>query len=264
MSWSSIHWHSEVLQKHTTVQVLLPCTGRPPWPALYLLHGLSDDSTGWLRNSRLECHVNKLPLMIVMPDGYRSFYTNAAQGPAFAEHIGEELVDFIDLHFQTKASRAGRAIGGLSMGGYGALRVGLGYADRFCSINSHSGAVGGRTETLTALVGAMPQSRTRGLGKELRRIFGSASVNTPHDIVKLARHAHLARHLPAIHLDCGLGDFLLADNRRYHHALIRAGVPHEYHEYAGAHDWDYWERQIKKSLRFHCLNLGVKSVANSC
>ena len=141
MPWAQVHWRSDVLGKQTTMQVILPTAGSAPYPTLYLLHGLSDDSTIWLRRSRIEAYVRELPLIVVMPDGYRGFYTDNDSGPAYARHFGEEIPGFIERTFPARAARGARAIGGLSMGGYGALRVALGYPERFCSVNSHSGAV---------------------------------------------------------------------------------------------------------------------------
>ena len=91
MPWAQVHWRSDILAKQTTMQVLLPSVGRPPYATFYLLHGLSDDSTIWLRRSRIEAYVRELPLIVVMPDGYRGFYTDNEQGPAYTRHFGEEL-----------------------------------------------------------------------------------------------------------------------------------------------------------------------------
>ena len=147
MPWAQVHWRSEVLAKQTTMQVILPSVGRPPYATLYLLHGLSDDSTTWLRRSRIEAYVRERPLLVVMPDGYRGFYTDNEQGPAYARHFGEEMLDFVERNFPARPARGARAIGGLSMGGYGALRLALGYPEKFCSANSHSGALCGSTST---------------------------------------------------------------------------------------------------------------------
>src|ERR1051325_6975207 len=95
-----------------------------------------------MRYSRIESYVRNLPLIVVMPDAFRSFYTNHSNGPAYAKYIAEELPAVIEQNFAAKPDRESRCIGGLSMGGYGALRVGLAYADRYVSINSHSGALG--------------------------------------------------------------------------------------------------------------------------
>ena len=77
MAWTTLRWKSETIGKATSAEVLLPEVGAPPYPVFYLLHGLSDDATTWLRHTRLEYYARQRPMMIVMPDGYRSFYTKA-------------------------------------------------------------------------------------------------------------------------------------------------------------------------------------------
>lgn len=260
MPWAEVHWRSAVIDKHTTAQVLLPSVGRGPFPVFYLLHGLSDDSTNWLRRTRLEWYLRDLPLIVVMPDGYRSFYTDNEQGGAFARHIGVELVDFIDRNFQTRAERGGRAIGGLSMGGYGALRLGLGFPDTFASVNSHSGAIGWASADFSdaAIAAGRHREKPPELVAELRRIFGERPNGTSHDLLVHARRAQAAGRLPRLLLDCGTEDYLLADNREFHALLEREGVPHEYREHPGAHDWDYWDRHVQDALEFHCRNLGIE------
>lgn len=240
--------------------MLLPEVGEPPYATYYLLHGLSDDSTTWLRRSRIEVYAAALPLIVVMPDGYRGFYTDHDEGPAFAKHIGEELPAFVERSFQAKASRGARAIGGLSMGGYGALRIGLGYADRFCSVNSHSGAVGwGR------IAGAADYKRAakaRGwdaaFTEEMRRIFGRKTRGSSHDLLTLAKQAQAAKQLPKLMLDCGTEDFLIEDNREFIRALTEQGVPHAYAEHPGEHCWDYWDLHVREALAFHAKNLRLK------
>jgi S-formylglutathione hydrolase FrmB len=207
--------------------------------------------------------VREWPLLVVMPDGYRGFYTDNEEGPAYARHIGRELVDFVDRNFQTIASRAGRAIGGLSMGGYGALRVGLGFADRFCSVNSHSGALGRLDADFTRDPAASERHRnkSRAFLEELRKVFGERPHGSGHDLMVLARAAREKDRLPAMLIDCGREDLLLAESREFHRALKTEGIPHEYHEHAGAHDWDYWDRHVQDAVRFHGRNLGITRVA---
>ena len=259
MAWSTVHWRSDILGKQTTTQVLLPDCGKPPYATFYLLHGLSDDSTLWMRRSRIEWYVRDLPLIVVMPDGYRGFYTDNDQGPAYARHIGEELPAFIERTFHAKAERGARAIGGLSMGGYGALRVGLGYPDRFCSVNSHSGAVG--WATLEGDAGYWEEAKRRGwpdeFAAELRRVFGAAPLGTEHDLMTLAKRAKKARSLPKLLLDCGSEDFLIEDNRKFRRDLTAAKIQHLYREFPGAHTWDYWDTHVQEALQFHAENLGL-------
>lgn len=259
MAWSTVHWKSAILGKQTTTQVLLPDCGMPSYPTLYLLHGLGDDSTTWLRRSRIEWYVRDLPLIVVMPDGYRGFYTDNDQGPAYARHIGEELPTFIEKTFHAKAERAARAIGGLSMGGYGALRVGLGFPGRFCSVHSLSGAVG--WGNIKGDEGYWEEAKRRGwsddFSSELKRVFGTSPMDSGHDILMLAKSAKKARTLPKLLLDCGTEDFLIEDNRKFQRDLTVAKIPHVYREFAGAHNWDYWDAHVQEALRFHAKNLGL-------
>jgi len=251
MSLHTIHWSSRVLGKSTETQVIFPDAGKPPFPVLYLLHGLSDDSTMWLRRTRLEVYAASLPLIVVMPDGGRGCYTDNDQGPAYAKHIGVELPDFIERTFPARPDRSARAVGGLSMGGYGALRIGLGYHDRFCSIHSHSGAVSwGNNNNLFAGSGAADQA----FASELRRIFGPSPEGTDHHLLTLAKRAKKSCQLARILLDCGTDDFLLGDNRAFVKELTAAKIPHAYHEYPGAHEWGYWDTHIQDALRFHMKN----------
>lgn len=241
------------------MQVLLPSVGRPPFATLYLLHGLREDSTTWLRRSRIEVYVRDLPLIVVMPDGYRGFYTDHEEGPAFAQHIGEELPAFVERNLPARPTRGARAIGGLSMGGYGALRLALGYPERFCSAHSHSGA-------LMRLNLEMSPRRARQdpifrkhpptFLPELQRIFGRRPLGTKHDLLTLiqrARRRH--RRLPRLLIDCGTKDSLLEPNREFHRQLLARKVPHVYREFPGDHDWDYWDLHIRDALAFHARNL---------
>jgi putative tributyrin esterase len=257
MSLFTARWQSRILEKSTSAQILFPDAGTPPFPTLYLLHGLSDDSTMWLRRTRLENYAAPLPLIIVMPDGYRGFYTDNEEGPAYARHIGEELPAFIERTFPAIPRRDARAISGLSMGGYGALRLGLGYHDRFCSVHSHSGAVGcGRTEKYESLPKSTgPEAE---FAAERLRIFGPCPDGTDHDLLALAKRAKRARKLPKILLDCGKDDFLLKENRAFAKELRTTKIPHAYHEYPGGHNWDYWDAHIQEALAFHMKNLPGK------
>ncbi len=252
MSLLKLQWSSQVLGKQTQAQIIFPDTGKPPFPVLYLLHGLSDDSTMWTRQTRLETHAAGFPMVIVMPDGYRGFYTDGEEGPAYARHIGEELPSVIERMFRVRAERGGRAIGGLSMGGYGALRVGLGYSDRFCSIHSHSGALDAGI-TVARYADANPDAYGPDVLAEMKLIFGTPKPGSSHDIVALAKKAR--RRLPKILIDCGKDDFLLQASRDFVKNLRAAKIPHTYVEHPGSHTWEYWDSHIREALLFHAKNL---------
>jgi S-formylglutathione hydrolase FrmB len=248
MPLCDFHWFSEILGKHVGAYVYVPAAGVPPFATLYLLHGLSDDYTGWLRRSRIEPHAEKHPLMIVMPDGFRGFYTRNAHGPDYARYVAEELVAQIERVFPAIPKREARGVGGLSMGGYGALRLALGYPHVFAAATSHSGAVMHGSRNHPRPGGALDEI-------EFRRIFGDAPVGSDHDLCALAARCLSHGVLPKIRIDCGTADDLLADNRDLHAKLDALRVPHEYAEFPGGHDWDYWDLHVQDALAFHHQHL---------
>jgi S-formylglutathione hydrolase FrmB len=249
MSFCQLHWNSQILRKQTTTWVLLPDVGTPPFAVFYLLHGLSDDQTMWMRRTRIEMYAARWPMIIVMPDGGRGFYTNHAAGPQWATHIAEELPAMIERTFPAKTARDGRCIGGLSMGGYGALRVALGYPDRFVSANSHSGALLG-------------PSLPRGVISmdEYHQMFGPAYEGSEHDLTVLAKRAKDNRAtLPRLLIDCGRDDHLLEANRKIHRELSALQVEHEYNdELPGGHDWNYWDSRVSTAIAFHAKQMGLQ------
>jgi S-formylglutathione hydrolase FrmB len=249
MALCELHWGSQVIGKNVGAYVYLPDDAPPPFPTFYLLHGLSDDYTIWLRRTGIERYAARHGLMVVMPDGFRGFYTANADGPDYASYIARELVARVERIFPARRERAARGIGGLSMGGYGALRLALGFGEVFSVATSHSGAVmhGSRNEPRAG--GALQAA-------EFKRIFGQEPAGTDHDVVALARRAAAAgAALPHIRIDCGVDDGLIADNRELHQKLTALKVPHEYEEFPGAHNWDYWDLHVQEALAFQARHL---------
>jgi len=245
MAFCELRYFSEALEKQTAAHVLLPEGKlRGPFPVFYLLHGLSDDHTMWARRSSIERYVQGLPLIVVMPDGGRGFYCDAVEGSAHQTAIARDLVNYIDTMFPTKAERKGRCIGGLSMGGYGAIKLALQYPDLFCSAHSHSGALG-------------YGHGLRADWPEMARILGDKIAGGgPNDLYLLAAEAGRSKW-PAMWIDCGTEDELLAQNRAFHTHLKKLRLPHEYKEFSGGHDWAYWDEHIREALAFHARRLGI-------
>ena len=250
MALINFRWFSKILEKQVETQVILPEHRPERCATFYLLHGLSDDSTMWGRRTRIETDVDGLPLIVVMPDGFRGFYTDNDHGPAYGKYIGEELVDVIDRVFPTIATREKRSIGGLSMGGYGALRTALTYPEKFISANSHSGAIAAGRQN------GPHQEAWR--AKLFDDIFGQTPLGGPHDLVALAKKAKAAGTLPSLLIDCGEKDFLLQDNLDVTAALREAGVPHMYRQFPGEHNWDYWAEHISDAIAFHANAMALK------
>jgi len=243
MALIELRYSSNVLGKMTGAMILSPEREdlRGPFPVFYLLHGLSDDYSAWMRRSTIERHVENLPLLVVMPDGGRGWYTDAREGFAYDTAIAHELVSLVDRTFHTDARREARVIGGLSMGGYGALKLALAHPDLFCSAVSHSGAL---------LVPTRQDAPEHVLRDELRRIFGTEVRGGRHDLQTLVGQLDRDR-LPALRIDCGTEDALLDENRQFHARLEKLGIPHEYAEYPGNHDWNYWDLHVQEAIAFH-------------
>ena len=233
---------NNTLQKLTSLTAIVPDEGPGPFPVFYLLHGLSDDHTAWLRWSNIDAYVRGLPLIVVMPNGERGFYTDAVDRPrlAFETNLVRDIVGFVDRTFQTIPTREGRVIAGLSMGGYGAVKLALKYPDLFCAAVSHSGAVG---------FGGRSFSPNDDWGREWHAVLGESPAGGPNDIFALAETINRAK-LPALRIDCGTEDFLIEENRALHEHLTALDIPHEYAEHPGDHNWEYWNDHVRDTLAF--------------
>ncbi len=237
MAFCSVHFKAESIAKATSMNVIVP-DGEGPFPVLYLLHGLSDDYSSWLRRTSIERYVEGMGLMVVMPDGHRSFYVNDPRpgGFAYEDHIVKDVVGFVDRTFSTVASRGGRAIAGLSMGGYGAMMLAMRHPDMFRTTCSHSGALG----FTHSPVPDRP---------DLNPLIESLQADR-YDCFTLAEKLAAGGSELAIRIDCGTEDFLLGQNREFHAHLERLGIEHVYEEYPGEHNWGHWDEHIRQTLAF--------------
>jgi putative tributyrin esterase len=242
---------SEALSLSTSMTVLLPqqtttqigLAGRAvsgPPPVLYLLHGLSDDDTIWLRRTSIERYVAPLGLAVVMPQVHRSFYTDEAYGGRYWTFLAEELPELVGSLFRVSDRREDTFVAGLSMGGYGALKWALRHPERFAAAASLSGAV--------HMAGLRSQRARPEDPRMLERIFdGHAVAGTPDDLLWLVAQADRAA-LPALYACCGTEDELIRDNRTFRDACTAAGIALSTDFGPGAHDRAYWDEQIQRVL----------------
>jgi len=241
---------SPALAQETRMMVLLPDTAKGPFPVLYLLHGYFDDHTSWLHHSRVADYARRWPMIVAMPTGFNSFYTDHYAGLPFGRYMVEDVIGFVERSFPALRRREGRCVGGLSMGGYGALRLGFAQPNLFVSVTCHSGAPRAWLEE-----GEHKKDAQR------QRVFGPSPDGGPNDVSALATDAVKKRtKLPKLHLDCGRGDKALAINRQFHRHLKRLGIAHQYREHAGAHTWDYWDAHLCDALAFHAAALKINQL----
>ncbi|MGZ4651167.1 MAG: alpha/beta hydrolase [Kineosporiaceae bacterium] len=242
---------SEALSLSASMTVLLPqrtttqigMTGRTvdgDPPVLYLLHGLSDDDTIWLRRTSIERYVAPLGLAVVMPQVHRSFYTDEAYGGRYWTFLSEELPALVGSMFRVSSRREDTFVAGLSMGGYGALKWALRQPERFAAAASLSGAVH---------VAGLRTRRVRPEDPRLfDRVFGDGDpAGTDDDLFALVDRAD-SDALPALYLGCGTEDELIGDNETFRHACGAAGLDLTVSFGPGAHDWAYWDRTIQDVL----------------
>jgi len=248
MAFATIHYQSRSLQKAAAFNVVFPedATLPPPWATYYLLHGLSDDHTTWHRRTSVELYVAGMPLVVVMPDGGRGWYSNAVDGFAYEDDLIKDVVGLVERTFPVRAERSGRAIGGLSMGGYGAIKLALKYPEMFGSANAHSGAFGILRQNVA--------QQARAINPEFERIFGGNPEDGPDDPFGIVAKLDHGR-IPPLRIDCGTDDFLLGQNRAFHAYLDAMHVEHEYQEFPGGHDWGYWDLHLPQAIAFHQRNL---------
>ncbi|HYR57071.1 MAG TPA: alpha/beta hydrolase family protein [Chthoniobacteraceae bacterium] len=251
MAFFDVHCFSDTLGLTISFHVLLPqaertgVIARREFPTLYLLHGLSDDHTMWMRRTSIERYAAAKNLAVVVPAVARSYYQNMASGPKYWTFIGEELPALCRSWFPLSAAREDNFAAGLSMGGYGALRLGLAYAKKFAAVASFSGAL-----DLARLERDLGKTDVRIDRAEWTAIFGERGVaGTDANLFPLVERAAKSREpLPRIFISCGAEDSLLDGSRAFHTHLDRLGVAHTYEESPGTHEWGYWDRQIQRAL----------------
>ena len=213
MAFATIQYQSRSLQKASAFNVIFPEDAKlpRPWSTFYLLHGLSDDHTIWQRRTSIERYVADLPLVVVMPDGGRGWYSNAVEGSAYEDDLLKDVVGLVELTFPVKAERSGRGDrrvvdGGLWRGEAGAqiprdvllgqLALGSVGVSQGPTLRTRSG----RSSTLNLCESSEKPPKT--------------APDDPYGIIAKMDHGRI----PALRIDCGTDDFLLAQNRAFHRA----------------------------------------------
>ena len=252
MAFLQVQFFSEALNVASTVNVILPekeqgigikTQGEGDLPqVLYLLHGYSDDHSIWMRRTSIERYAAGHNLAVIMPAVNHSFYCNEACGERYWDYVSEELPAAMKHFFRLSDRPEDTFVAGLSMGGYGAMRLALTYPERFAAAASFSGAV-----DLLSEVEKEPEKHP------WRRIFGDpdhvrgAEVDT---MALLEKNASAASK-PRLYVSCGTDDFLFYQHQVFVPALRKHGWDVTSVEEEGAtHEWGFWDRQIEAFIRF--------------
>lgn len=248
-----ISFHSTALEMSTQVAIVMPQElwslqrergdAVKEYPTIYLLHGYLGDHTSWQRASAIERYAAEHGVAVVMPGVERSWYSDTQYGYNFLTYLCEELPFFLSTHFKGfSQSRETTFVAGLSMGGYGAMKVGLTRPDRFGAIVSLSSAF----DVVGRVKNALPEKKGYWYG-----IFGEAKEveNSQNDVYYLAQKVKKeGKPLPKIQLWCGTEDPRLGESQTMRDHLLSLGYDVYYSESEGDHTWVYWDQQIALAI----------------
>jgi S-formylglutathione hydrolase FrmB len=233
---------SERMDKDVPVNVITPDAYAEgvPMPVIYLLHGFSDNYRSWSQRGVVGSLADRYGIIFVMPDGgYDSWYFDSELTPEYQYEtfVSKELVEYIDSRYTTVKGRNGRAITGLSMGGHGALYLGIRHQDTFGSMGAMSGGVDIR-----------PFPNDWGIWKRLGKQDEHPENWEKNTVINMT---HLLQPgAMNIIVDCGTEDFFFEVNCALHEKLLDGKIPHEFYTRPGHHNWDYWMNAIKYQVLY--------------
>jgi S-formylglutathione hydrolase FrmB len=266
--------HSRILKSEVHYCVYVPASynagaGKTPattYPVLYFLHGLGDNertlfnSGGWTMLDELRKQHDIGEFLIAAPEGGRTFYINSADGKVrYGDFFVQEFIPLIESRYRVTKGRAHRAISGISMGGYGALRFAFAYPEMFSAVSAQSAAL--MTESPQELNLAIGSGTP--LGKLLATVFGDPidavhwKNNDPFILAEKNRAG--LRHM-AIYFNCGQNDNYGFEKgaTALHAQLDKEGIRHEYHLYPGDHSFSYFLSHFEEVMEFHSRAFGLK------
>ena len=276
----TVEFYSPAVERTMKYNILLPegyDASDERYPVLYLLHGLTSNYTAWSRMGTAFYAGVAGNLIVVMPDAGNSWYVNWAENDEgqrndWEDHIVKDVIGHVDGNYRTISQREGRAISGLSMGGFGGLTLGLRHPEIFVSIGSTSGALSYARSAAARARGETPpraapeRTAEEQAAREARRArvnpsigiegFSSQAERTPpgrafataedadaYDPFKLVLQV-AQEDLPHIYLDSGTEDRLIGDARAFAQVLFENDVPFDFMQMPGGHNGDYWIQSL--------------------
>lgn len=273
MALMTLSFYAPSLRRTVPLTVMLPTDkqlpGQPgyqnaaPYKTLYLLHGAFGSNYDWLSGTRVRRLAQDANLCVIMPSGDNKFYCDSPiSGDMYGQFISEDLVKFVEATFPVSRKREDRFIGGLSMGGFGAIVNGLRHPETFGAICAmSSGLLKKRVINAVDEPGRDLFTRT-----QFATMFGLKDAadfeNSDIDYDKLARRVARRAKKPIFHLCCGTGDSLLEVNHDFRDLLVDLGYDVTYEEWEGEHNWKFWDEAIEKVIAWLPLGKAQKGVSS--
>ena len=249
----TVQFQSKLTNAALPYNVILPPDYRASsvtrYPVLYLLHGFGGHYSDWVTHTNVADYAAQYRMIVVMPEGNNGWYTDSADVATdkYERYFLGELILDVQKRYRAIEARYGRAVAGLSMGGYGALKFGLVSPNNFVLVASMSGTLAAATWTEDDL------KNLKSIRDSVFRVFGPLGSETrkSNDIFGIVRGmpAGNIASLPYFYLDCGTEDFLISSNQQFAALLREKKIPHEYRELPGDHNWAYWDQQVPEVLQ---------------
>ncbi|VAW16097.1 Endo-1,4-beta-xylanase A precursor [hydrothermal vent metagenome] len=258
----SLEFESKTLDYPVGYSIYLPPgydISQRSYPVLYLLHGYSDDETGWIQFGEANLIADKgiengdfPPMIIVMPNGKVTWFcNNESNNDKWQDMFINEFIPFIEGEYRIRQKREFRAIAGLSMGGYGALNISMRNPGLFSSCVAFSSGVFTDEEIINYSDEGYTHFFGDIFGKDLKgegRITEAWKANSPLHLIKDVPKEKLEKI--RFYIDCGDNDFLYKGNSTLHILMRDLGIPHEYRVRDGSHSWVYWRAGLPEGLKF--------------
>lgn len=262
----TVRFQSKLVNATLPYNVILPVdynsstTSR--YPVLYLLHGLTGHYTDWVSRTNIADYAQQYRLIVVMPEGNDGWYTDSAiaANEKYESYTLKELIPDVQRRYRTIEARYGRAIAGLSMGGYGAIKFGLKSPSTFVFAGSMSGVLG---------VATLSEKETPSSWSNSLKLLGAPDSETrkANDVFEIVNQLAPARigALPYFYFDCGTEDLaiIFSQNRQLATLMSEKKIPYEYRELPGDHSWGYWDKQVQEVLKVASQKLRFPPVRNT-
>lgn len=243
MAFLTCNFRSNMLDMDTSINVVLPENTEGKMKTVYLLHGLSDNHSNWVRRTSIERYACERGFAVVMPDAGRSFYTDMKYGPKYYSYIVNELPEICRKFFNLSDRREDNFAAGLSMGGYGAFKIALRNPDKYASAASFSGALDIESRMKAQKEWDRDALLIMGEGADL----SESAENVMYLAQKLEETGGIK---PRLYQACGTEDFLYADNIRFKNMMETLSYDYKYEEGPGEHTWAFWDTYVQRALDF--------------
>lgn len=244
MAIISINTHSRELKMNTLITAIIPDSSNIDKPlserkVLWLLHGLSDNATAWIRRTRIEAYAEKYGIVVIMPSFDRSYYFDNVNGMNYFSYLTKELPEYFEKVFGLSRKKEDNFIAGLSMGGYGAIKAALTYPEQYFACGSFSGVIA--------------------LEVFARRHASDIETDFPF-VLEDIKNLETSRNDPVnllssdldilIYVSCGLQDPYLPASKTFEDKAKKLNLKAKFVYRDGIHDWNFWDEEIKNFLRY--------------